>query len=106
MRTKTLAVLVVVTAALAGPAAATASAAPASLYNCTAKYVEGSLGHKGATVTCQGGANDYFFASIDCERFDNHYVYHHEGPVVRAGQTSTVWCDLNAKVIRIFYTSA
>ncbi|NXY97529.1 hypothetical protein HYE82_24765 [Streptomyces sp. BR123] len=85
---------------------ATASAAPASLYNCTYGYVTGSLGHKGAAVTYKGGANDYFFGSIDCQRFDNGYVYHHEGPIVHAGQTSTAWCDYNAKVIRVFYTAA
>ncbi|MBP0451099.1 hypothetical protein J5Y04_16335 [Kitasatospora sp. RG8] len=97
-------------AAIAGVAAGllgapAASAAPTSLYNCTTNYVEGSLGHKGAAITCRGGTNDYFFGSIDCKRFDNGYVYHHEGPIVRAGQTSTVWCDYNAKVIATFYTA-
>ncbi|WP_404816108.1 hypothetical protein [Streptomyces thermolineatus] len=104
----TAATITAVGAGLLGvPATASAaSVAPASLYNCTYKYVTGSLGHKGAAVTCQGGSNDYFRGVIDCKRFDNGYVYRHWGPIVRAGQTSTVWCDYNAKVVFAGYTPA
>ncbi|MFE6870420.1 hypothetical protein ACFVFS_28190 [Kitasatospora sp. NPDC057692] len=102
---------VAATLALAGASlvgvASQASATPApALYGCTYKNVQGSLGHLGAAVTCKGGSNDWFYGSIDCKRFDNGYVYHHVGPTVRAGQTSTVWCDLNAKVIGVFHTEA
>ncbi|MEU4256904.1 hypothetical protein [Streptomyces fradiae] len=102
LRRRTGLAAAVITAVGAGllsvPAAA--SAAPASIHSCTARFLVGSLGHKGAAITCQGGSNDYFRGTILCKRFDNGHTYRHYGPTVRAGHTSTVWCDYGAKVVQ------
>ncbi|MFD9421948.1 MULTISPECIES: hypothetical protein [unclassified Streptomyces] len=98
------------TLALAGASlvglAIPASAAPPTIQDCYHEYVQGSLGHLGAAVTCQGGSNDWFYGSVRCQRFDNGDQYDHHGPIVRAGQTSTAWCDYNAKVAEVWYTPA
>ncbi|MFE4589348.1 hypothetical protein [Streptomyces laurentii] len=85
------------TAAPASPAAPSSPAAAADL-SCSARLVTGSAGHKGASVTCTGGA---FTAYVDCERTDNGYQYRHFGNRAVSGGTSTVWCDLNARVIHV-----
>ncbi|MBP2479399.1 hypothetical protein JOF53_008271 [Crossiella equi] len=92
----------VVTAAALGSvvfSGAQASAAPAAL-TCSAQYVTGSGGHRGAAVTCNGG---WFRGGIWCERNDNHYRYQHIGYAVASGRVSTVWCDLNAFVVSYFH---
>ncbi|MCK9929809.1 toll/interleukin-1 receptor domain-containing protein [Frankia sp. Mgl5] len=97
----------ITTATLLPAPTATASRTQATAsahLSCTVEDDEGSGGHKGAHVVCRGGGSDDFFASVDCERLDDHSVYRHKGTVVSIGGRSTVWCDLNAKVIRVFYT--
>ncbi|BAU84885.1 hypothetical protein SLA_3996 [Streptomyces laurentii] len=81
-----------------GGLSATAFPATAADLSCSARLVTGSAGHKGASVTCTGGA---FTAYVDCERTDNGYQYRHFGNRAVSGGTSTVWCDLNARVIHV-----
>jgi hypothetical protein len=81
-----------------GGLSATAFPAAAADLSCSARLVTGSAGHKGASVTCTGGA---FTAYVDCERTDNGYQYRHFGNRAVSGGTSTVWCDLNARVIHV-----
>jgi hypothetical protein len=83
-------------AALASPASAAPSGEVSVQASCTAQYITGSGGHKGANVRCTGlGA--YFTGLIDCDK--SGFVYRHFGNRVPNGGISTVWCDLNAKVV-------
>lgn len=74
------------------------TAAPASASSCNVQLVRGSGGHNGAAVTCYDLGP--FQAWAQCRRDDNGYLYTHDGPMVAQGRTSTVWCDLGAKVVQ------
>jgi hypothetical protein len=63
--------------------------------DCSARELQGSGGHWGEEITCRGG---WFRGAIWCKRFDNGAEYIHRGPVSGSGGTSTVWCDLGARV--------
>ncbi|GAA2815362.1 hypothetical protein [Streptomyces showdoensis] len=79
-------------------AAPPAAAAPSSetALSCSAQLITGSAGHKGANIRCTGGS---FTGVIDCQRTDTGYTYRHFGNRAGSGGTSTVWCDLTARVI-------
>ncbi|MCX4681929.1 hypothetical protein OG413_42795 [Streptomyces sp. NBC_01433] len=76
-------------------AAAPSASASASALSCGYQLVSGNP-HKGAAITCTGGS---FTGIIDCKRTDTGAVYRHFGNRASSGGTSTVWCDVNAKVI-------
>ncbi|MEW2411074.1 hypothetical protein [Streptomyces griseoviridis] len=79
--------------------AASAASAPATArgLNCgSPRPLTGSGGHKGASVSCTGGA---FTASIVCDKQGYRYV--HFGNRAVSGGTSTVWCDLGAYVVSV-----
>ncbi|MFJ9157740.1 hypothetical protein ACIRPS_13180 [Streptomyces griseoviridis] len=88
------------TAAVSAAApAASAATAPATArgLNCgSPRPLTGSGGHKGASVSCTGGA---FTASIVCDKQGYRYV--HFGNRAVSGGTSTVWCDLGAYVVSV-----
>ncbi|MFB7594854.1 hypothetical protein [Streptomyces sp. NPDC056160] len=88
-------------------AAAPASASPAAIWTCNApQYLTGSGGHAGVSLQCFGTSfNDSFNTAITCKRLDNGYEYRHDGPIVVTGHTSTVWCDLNARIIHVAYVA-
>ena len=106
--TRMVAIVTTVGAGLFGMTATASAAeiAPTALHSCTHEEVTGSLGREGASVTCKGGSNDYFRATIQCRGFDNGYLYMHRGPIVKAGQTSTAWCDHSAELIEVIYPVA
>ncbi|MBL1098343.1 hypothetical protein [Streptomyces coffeae] len=84
----------------AGPASASTSA----VYTCNPPtYMTGSGGHAGASLQCFGtSSNDLFNVAVTCRKPDG-YEYRHDGPIVRSGETSTVWCDLNARIVHLAY---
>ncbi|MFF5715832.1 hypothetical protein [Streptomyces buecherae] len=84
-------------AGLLGLAAPASAGTSALVCPSRAEYIDGSGGHKGARISCTGGS---FFLAIRCETLDaSHYRYWHYGNWASSGGTSTVWCDLNAKII-------
>ncbi|MFE7045987.1 hypothetical protein ACFU9X_43355 [Streptomyces atratus] len=86
-------------------AAAPASAAPTAIWTCNApQYMTGSGGHAGVSLQCFGTLmTDKFNTAATCKRWDNGYEYRHDGPIVVTGQTSTVWCDLGARIVHVAY---
>lgn len=75
--------------------APSASATPS---NCLSWLVTGSEGHRGGEVRCTGGtSSDSYRAWVWCKKADG-YEYYHLGPWVFTGGTSTVWCDIGARV--------
>ena len=66
--------------------------------NCNAHWIQTSQ-NEGMSIDCSGG---WFRGGIWCERRDNGYQYQHIGPTVASGRVSTVWCDVNAKVVSWF----
>ncbi|WP_434599736.1 hypothetical protein [Streptomyces sp. A5-4] len=82
---------------MASPAAAGASALICPSYP---QLITGSGGHKGAKISCTGGTS--FFLAIRCEKLDSSkYRYWHYGNWAASGGTSTVWCDVNSKIIKV-----
>ncbi|MGW4231199.1 hypothetical protein ACWEF9_18195 [Streptomyces sp. NPDC004980] len=81
---------------VASPASAGTSALICPSYP---QLIDGSGGHKGARISCNGGSS--FFLAIRCETLDAaKYRYWHYGNWASSGGTSTVWCDLDAKIIK------
>lgn len=77
--------------------AAAAAAAPAGLSCSTPRLLTGSGGHRGASVSCTGGA---FTEFIDCYKA-GYGTYRHFGNRAVSGGTSTTWCDIGADVTRV-----
>lgn len=88
---------VALTAALALGAGGLVAAAPSSAAALTCDPVRrltGGGGHRGASVTCRGGA---FTGWTDCKK--DSLIYRHHGNRAFSGGTSTMWCDVHATVV-------
>ncbi|SDP87404.1 hypothetical protein SAMN04487905_11199 [Actinopolyspora xinjiangensis] len=92
------------TLGFAGVATATPEQ-PTDVYGCSENYITGSGGHKGVSITCVGDRGDSFRAVAVCKKLGGE-TYTHYGPWVFAYETSTVWCDLGARVSNAWAQSA
>ncbi|MGO4426565.1 hypothetical protein AB4Z54_49670 [Streptomyces sp. MCAF7] len=88
-------------------AAAPASASAQDIWTCNPPtYMTGSGGHAGASLQCFGTSwDDKFNVAVTCKRWDNGFEYRHDGNIVETGQVSTVWCDLNARIVHLAYVA-
>ncbi|MEU0234439.1 MULTISPECIES: hypothetical protein [unclassified Streptomyces] len=77
-----------------------AVASPLALSCGSPKYLVGSGGHHGASISCTGSA---FTEFIDCYK-SGYGTYRHFGNRAVSGGTSTTWCDVNATVTHVGVT--